>query len=129
VYRGSNPLRALKSKGGKQKMRMRRNGTFDEMMAEVWALYMKQKASNSSTRRFLENVKVFTKTQIFHLMEMLQVNRGKENIKEVEKHKVVKYSEAKHWCIACGNETYINPYGVCEGCWEKYAHLRVVEEE
>lgn len=37
---------------------------------------------------------------------------------------MVDYSKEKHWCLACGKETYVNSSGFCEVCWETFAHLR-----
>ena len=38
---------------------------------------------------------------------------------------MVEYSEKKHRCQACGKEAYINTFGFCAECWDKYSHLRV----
>ena len=56
---------------------MKRRGTIEEVMSEVFVLYVEYGASNSSSRKFLSNLGAFTSTEIFHLMEMLQVAKSK----------------------------------------------------
>lgn len=52
---------------------MKETGTIEEVMSDVFELYVEHGASNVSTRRFLLNLGIFTPTEIFHLMERLQV--------------------------------------------------------
>ena len=57
--------------------KIRRTGTLEESMSEVFELYVRHGASNLSTRRFLRDIGAFTSTEIFHLMELLQVAKRK----------------------------------------------------
>ena len=61
--------------GGKQ-MDKRRLGNLDDVMDRIWTYYVSRGASNRSTRRHLTNMKAFTETQIFRLMEKLQIAKS-----------------------------------------------------
>ena len=57
-------------------MDKRRLGNLDDVMDRVWTHYVYRGASNRSTRRHLMNMKAFTETQIFRLMEELQIAKS-----------------------------------------------------
>lgn len=57
-------------------MDKRRLGTLDDVMSRIWTYYVNQRASNRSTRTHLRNMKAFTETQIFRLMEKLQIAKS-----------------------------------------------------
>ena len=59
-------------------MDKRRLGTLDEVMDRIWTHYVNRGASNRSTRRHLRNMKAFTETQIFRLMEKLQIAKKRK---------------------------------------------------
>ena len=61
---------------------MKRTGSLEEILGAVWDLYIGKGASNYSTRRYLTNLGIFSETEIFRLMERLQVtlrSEAKEN--------------------------------------------------
>ena len=57
-------------------MDKRRLGNLDDVMDRIWTYYVSRRASNRSTRRHLTNMKAFTETQIFRLMEKLQIAKS-----------------------------------------------------
>ena len=57
-------------------MDKRRLGNLDDVMDRIWTYYVNRGASNKSTRRHFRNMKAFTETEIFHLMEMLQIAKS-----------------------------------------------------
>ena len=64
-------------------MRKRIDGTLEEVMGGIFELYVNTKTEtprdlNWSTRRFLRNLDLFSPTEIFHLMEMLQVAKNEK---------------------------------------------------
>lgn len=67
-------------------MKNKVDGTLDDVMGGVFELYVNTKTEtprdlNWSTRRFLRNLDLFSPTEIFHLMEMLQVAKSEQKCK------------------------------------------------
>ena len=57
-------------------MDKRRLGTLDDVLDRVWTYYVNRGASNRSTRTHFRNMKAFSETEIFHLMEKLQIAKS-----------------------------------------------------
>ena len=97
-------------------------GSFEEVIGRIYDLYMGSRVKDIFIKRYLFNLRdekaeyVFSMEDVDKLFKMLQRDR--------EETKMVTYSKEKHWCIACGRETYINLYGFCAECWGAYVHLR-----
>lgn len=58
---------------------MKKTGSLEEVLGAVWNMYTEKGASNYSTRRYLTRLGVFSGTQVFRLMERLQVALSNEH--------------------------------------------------
>lgn len=59
-----------------KEVEMDRTGTFEQVMSRIWELYVEKGATNVTTRRHLQKMMCFSDTQIFRIMELLQVARN-----------------------------------------------------
>ncbi|MCK4528899.1 hypothetical protein KAW18_16135 [candidate division WOR-3 bacterium] len=110
-------------------------GTLEEVLSKLFDLYLENRMEDAPARRYLlllrnpNNEHTFSEEDADRLLDMLREDKYEaENYvagpKPKEMGEMVNYSKEKHWCIGCGEETYINTCGFCVGCWEKYAYLR-----
>jgi len=97
-------------------------GTLEAVIGKVYELYMGSNVKDVFVKRYLLSLQdekgeyVFTQEEVEELLETLQRDREELNM--------VTYSKEKHYCIACGKETYINTSGFCSYCWGAFSHLR-----
>lgn len=97
-------------------------GTFEAAIGKIFDIYMGPHVKDIYIKRYLLSLRdekaeyVFTLEDVGKLLKTLQKNRGELNM--------VTYSKEKHYCIACGRETYVNASGFCSSCWGAFSHLR-----
>ena len=97
-------------------------GTFEAVIGKIFDLYMGSHVKDIFVKRYLLSLRdekaeyVFTLEDVDKLLKILQRDR--------EETKMVTYSKEKHYCIACGRETYVNTSGFCSSCWGAFSHLR-----